>query len=87
MRLRRTDLEWREVEGQVVLVDLAGGTYVAVNRSGAALWPLLAEGTTREALVARLRERYGLAADVAERDLDAFLVVLRGHGLLEDRRR
>lgn len=84
MKLRRTDLQWREVEGRVVLVDLAAGHYVAVNRSGSVLWPLLSEGTTREALAERLRERYGLDPEVAEHDLDAFLAFLGQHGLLEE---
>lgn len=83
--LRPGGLEWREVDGQIVALDLTRGVYVAVNESGAALWPTLAEGTTRAALVSVLTDRFGLGADAAASDVDAFLASLEGQGLLERR--
>ncbi len=49
LRLRSDALAWREIEGQIVSVDLRGSVYLATNRTGAALWPALVEGTTPEA--------------------------------------
>jgi hypothetical protein len=84
LRLRNQALEWREIEGEVVAVDTRKSVYMAVNRSGAALWPALAAGATREDLVERLVEAYGLDRGSAEGDVDAFLHVLDEHDLLED---
>ncbi len=81
--LRTKALEWREVEGEIVALDLQAQTYLAINRSGAALWPALAEGATQEDLVARLIARFDIDKEKALADVDAFLDVLRQHDLLE----
>jgi hypothetical protein len=81
-RLRRDGLEWRDVEGEVVAADLRSSLYLSVNRTGAVLWPALAEGATEEALIGRLVEAYGIDRTDAARDVSAFLQALCTHGLL-----
>jgi hypothetical protein len=85
LRLRRSDLQWRSVEGEIVALDLHGSQYLGVTASGAALWDMLAHGTTREALVDHLITTYSLDADVAREHVDAFLGQLRAQDLLEER--
>jgi len=82
LRLRAADLHWREVEGEVVALDMADSEYLSINASGTPLWAALREGATRDELVSRLRERHDLDAATAERDVDAFLAQLRERGLL-----
>ena len=36
------DLDWREVEGELVALDLRESRYLAVNRTGQVLWAALA---------------------------------------------
>ncbi len=84
VRLNSGAVEWREVDGEVVVLDLARSKYLAVNESGSALWALLAAGATRDALVARLRDGFGLAPERAAADVDAFLADLAGRGLLAE---
>ena len=83
LRLRPSALEWREIEGEIVAVDLQKSVYLAANRSGAVLWPALAEGTTRAALVTKLVDEYRLDPESAAADVDAFLDALADQGLLE----
>lgn len=83
LRVRQGRLEWRELEGEVVIVDLATSRYLGVNPSGAVLWPLLLAGTTRDALVAALVARYGIDETRAGGDVDAFVAGLRERDLLE----
>jgi hypothetical protein len=82
IRLRSEDLEWTEIDDEVVVLDLRDSTYLSVNRTGAALWTALAEGSTRGALLARLRERFDVDEAAAERGLDDFLALVRERGLL-----
>jgi hypothetical protein len=83
-RLRlRSDLEWREIEGEVVAVDEQSSEYLGVNRTGAGLWSLLAEGTTRAELLERLTGTFDVDDATASRDLGAFLAMLERRGLLE----
>jgi hypothetical protein len=84
LKLRPTALEWREIEGEVVAVDLQKSVYLAANRSGAVLWPALAEGTTRAELVTRLADQFDLDRDRAAADVDAFVGALAEQGLLEN---
>lgn len=83
IKLRPDALEWREVENEIVALDLRTSTYLAVNRTGAAIWSDLAGGTTREQLVAKVGESFGVDREVAERDVAAFLDSLSQNDLLE----
>jgi hypothetical protein len=82
IELRRDDLHWREVDGEVVALDLRRGRYLGINRSGRMLWHGLAEGATRDDLIEALRSTYGLEHGRAVRDVDNFLAVLRSHQLI-----
>lgn len=82
IRLRQDDVEWREIEGEIVVLDLRRSTYLAVNRIGALLWPRLAAGATRSALVQRLVDDFDLEPSTAESDVDGFLQELRDQELL-----
>jgi hypothetical protein len=83
LRIRPDALEWREAEGEIVALDLRTSTYVAINSTGASLWPALIEGASRDDLVSTLEQRFGLDRARAEGDLDAFLGLLRDRDLLE----
>jgi hypothetical protein len=83
LRLRAADLEWREVDGEVVVLDLRDSTYFAVNKTAAAFWPALVEGATRDDLVASVTERYNVEEKTACADVDAFLSTARERGLLQ----
>ena len=82
-RLRTEALEWREVEGEIVAVDLRRSVYLAVNPTGAMLWGDLVHGSTRQALIGRLLERCEIDRGRAEHDVGAFLDALREQDLLE----
>lgn len=82
LRLRKTDLQWRAVEGEVVALDVRGSQYLGVNESGALLWDLLAAGTTKEALVGQLVATHGLDQEAAVNQVDAFVDQLRAQDLI-----
>ena len=83
LRLRVEEVEWREVEGEVVALDLRQNAYVGVNRTGAVLWNALASGATPEQLVALLVERFDVDRGRAGADADEFLQQLADRDLLE----
>lgn len=83
LRLREQGLEWRELDGELVVLDLKREEYLRVNRPGAGLWRLLATGASRGELVRHLMETHGLAEAEAEEDGNAFVSDLAARGLLE----
>ena len=70
-------IEWRNVSGEVVALDLESSAYLSVNDTGSVLWPLVASGTTRGGLVDELLARFDVDADEARRDVAEFVEQLR----------
>jgi hypothetical protein len=73
VRLRTDALHWRIVDGEILMLDAESGRYLALNRSGAALWELLLAGTTRAQLNEQLVSTYAIAPAQAARDVEALL--------------
>lgn len=82
LRLRDADLDWREVEGELVALDLRESRYLAVNRSGQVLWATLVGGATHDELVERLVDTSGVERERAKADVDAFVAELESRGLI-----
>ena len=83
IRLRQ-DIAWREIDGEIVLLDLTGAAYYSVSRSGVVLWPAVVEGATVDELADRLAREFSLERQVAERDVRVLIDALSGEGLLEE---
>lgn len=83
IRARSSDLEWRAVHDEVVLLDLRTQHYLSLNRTGSALWPLIVEGVERGHLVQALRDRHDVDESVARRDIDVLVDQLRDADLLQ----
>lgn len=82
LTLRTNDLEWREIDSDIVILDGRDATYLTLNGSGAVLWRRLAGSATRDELVEALLETYGVDRRTAAADTDAFLAALSEQGLL-----
>jgi hypothetical protein len=80
--LAEESLIWREVDGQVIVLDKRTWSYLSINDSGALLWREIAKGAKRAELVERLHETYGLDAQTASRDVEDFISMMQRHGLL-----
>jgi len=82
LRLNPAAVSWLEVDGEVLALQLSSSEYLATNAAGALLWKALSAGTTRDALIARVVQEYGIDRERAAADTDAFLGALAAHGLL-----
>ncbi len=83
LRLRDDAVRWREIDREIVAVDLGRSDYVSTNQSGVLLWRRLAEGTTREQLVEELVSAFGIDRERASEDVGRFLDELDARNLLE----
>ncbi len=83
VRLCSSDVVWRFVDGEVIILHKGSWAYLSVNDSGAALWERLVAGATADELAAMLTERFGVGAERAAADVDSFLSELDQHGLIE----
>ena len=83
MRLVRDVLEWRNVEGEIVVLDLRSATYLAVSGAGAVLWPALLEGAAFGELTDAVVEAFDVAPARAAEDVETFLGQLAAQDVLE----
>jgi hypothetical protein len=83
IRLRESDVIWRAVEDEVIVLDRRGWSYISINDSGGVLWPRLVQGATIAQLAATLVETFGIEPDRARADADAFVSALAEHDLIE----
>jgi Coenzyme PQQ synthesis protein D (PqqD) len=84
LRVRPDALEWREIDGEIVALDLRRSLYLAINPSGAVLWPALVSGASREELIELLSKEPGVPQETVAADVDSFLAELAEHDLLMD---
>jgi hypothetical protein len=82
LRLRQEGLNWREIDGEVVVLDVGQSHYLNLNPTGSVLWLLLAEGATEHQLVDRLVEEFDVDEVTARDDVVAFVASCREAGLL-----
>lgn len=83
LRVRARDLSWEQLDDEVVVLDLAGSTYLRLNGPAAVLWHVLLAGADEARLVETLLEEYDIDQVTAKRDVDTFLTKLRRANLLE----
>jgi hypothetical protein len=82
LKLRETDLHWREIDGEIIALEARGSRYVAANGAGTVLWRVLLGGTTRDGLADELVRAYGIDRERAMADAGCFVDALAEQGLL-----
>lgn len=83
MQIRSDRLTWREIDGEIVALDLTTSTYFTANTTASTLLRRLVDGAERDDLVSALVDEFDVDAAKAADDVDGFLDVLDDHGLLE----
>lgn len=84
MRLRASDVTWREIDGDLVILDLRSSTYFTANASASVLMKALVEGRTDAELQKSLIDEYGITPEQAQTDIQSFVHGLSQAGLLEE---
>jgi hypothetical protein len=74
------DVVWEDLEGEIVILNLATGMYYGIEGQGNDMWRLLAEHGSPERVVETLAAEYDIDRDELAHDVDR---LIRG---LADRR-
>ncbi len=82
IRVLEGNAVWREIEGEIVLLDLESSVYLGISRVGSLLWEAMTRGTTRDALVDLILQSYIVDRARATADVDAFVAQCRARHLL-----
>jgi hypothetical protein len=84
LRLRQEGLNWREIDGEVVVLDVEQSHYLNLNPTGSVLWLMLAEGATARQLTDKLVAEFEIDDVTAHEDVASFVASCRENGLLAD---
>ena len=79
---------FRKIAGDNVVVPIGQqikefNGLIKLNESGAFLWNILKEGSSKEELVDKLLEEYEIDRDFAENDVEKFINILKERDMLE----
>ena len=72
----------RELDGEVLVLDLRTSLYFGMTGTAARIWQLVEAGETRDPIVATLAREYETDPAVIGGDVDSFLADLTSRGLL-----
>lgn len=73
----RQEVDWRLLGDELIVRDSRGGRRLVVNRTGSALWPLLAKGADVKELAGALAASFALEHERAEEEVGRFVSELR----------
>jgi hypothetical protein len=79
----RPDVLFRDLDGEMVLLDLKTGVYSSLDPLGTRIWTLTQEGRPLADVVARVVDEYDVSAERFSADLLEFVGTLRARGLVE----
>ena len=81
-QLRHDAVTWRDVDGEVVALDLASGEYLSLNGSGRLLWLALDASASVDDLTELLVTSFGISEVQGHADAQAFLADLEARSLV-----
>jgi hypothetical protein len=75
------DVTFRDLDGEIVILNLETGVYFGLDKVGARIWRLIEDHGSLAAVLAALRAEYDASPAVLERDLLDLVDVLCAKGL------
>lgn len=83
IRLRQSNLEWRIVDEEVIVLDFRTSQYFLANQAARELWPVIVSGATASDLAVLLADAHGLTLEQATTDVEALLLEMGKLDLIE----
>jgi hypothetical protein len=77
-------VHYQILDGEVIILDSRGDTYLGLNKSGAVIWETIAQGGSAEDAAQRLVDRFGIPPEKSTADVGKLLSELVGSGLLRE---
>jgi hypothetical protein len=79
----RKDVVFRELEGEMVLLNLATGVYFGLDPIGTRIWELIDAHRSTDEIVSAVTAQYEVDAETCRADLGRFFQALRDNELVE----
>ena len=73
---------WRNINGEMIILNLDMGHYYGLNKTGALIWSLLCENKDSEEIIDRVVGKYSISREKAKEDVAALIMLLKNESLL-----
>ena len=73
---------WRNIDGEIVVLNLDSGHYYSLNKTGSVVWSILSESKPLQEAIERIVEKYNIPHKSAEEDVMSLLKMLQKEGLI-----
>jgi hypothetical protein len=74
---------WRDIDGEIVALDIESGAYLTLNGSGRLLWLALVQPSSVQDLSALLVSTFDIPTELADADARTFVDDLAARKLIE----
>ena len=74
---------WRDLEGEIVILNLTSGAYFSVDGVGTRIWVLMSERVATEEIVRRLMSEFDVEETQLRNDMESLFRELASQGLIE----
>jgi hypothetical protein len=74
---------WRDLDGEIVILNLTSGVYFSVDGVGTRIWTLMAEQVATEEIVRKLISEFEVEEAQLRSDMESLVKDLAGQGLIE----
>lgn len=76
-------VHYRSVDGEVILLDGRGDTYLGLNKTGSVIWETIAQGGSVKDAAQALVKRFDVAPDRSVADVQTLVDQLVENGLIQ----
>ena len=76
------DVIFRDLDGEIIILNLASGVYFGLNAVGSRAWSALAESGSVPHAIEVLKSEFDVEDDVLHRDVIALITTLSDQGLI-----
>ena len=83
LRVNSPRVMHERIEGEVIVIDLATGSYFSLRDVGSDIWTEIERGATEQEIVATLARRYEASPDEMDNAVRRLVEELAGEGLID----
>jgi hypothetical protein len=74
---------WRDLEGEIVILNLTSGVYFSVDGVGTRIWTLMSEQVATDDIVRKLISEFDVEEAQLRSDMESLMRDLASQGLIE----
>lgn len=79
----RDEVIFRDLDGEMIIMDTDSGSYSGLNETGARIWTLISESRSMARVMSLLQDEYEVSSDSFVEDVRAFIQNLLDENLVE----